>query len=65
MRNTIDFFFLFISFYFIFYYIEQYFFFLFFSFLLCYVVNLTASYTLPSFRETYDCILVYVNDTEV
>ena len=33
-------------------------FFCFFSFLLCYVVNLTASYTLPSFRETYDCILV-------
>ena len=30
----------------------------FFSFLLCYVVNLTASCTLPSFRETYDCILV-------
>ena len=56
MRNTIDFV-LFISFYFIFYYIEQIFF-LFFSFLLCYVVNLTASYTLPSFRETYECILV-------
>ena len=30
----------------------------FFSFLFCYVVNLTASCTLPSFRETYDCILL-------
>ena len=59
MRNTIDFFFF--SFHFILYSITLSnisFFFLFFSFLLCYVVNLTASYTLPSFRETYDCILV-------
>ena len=58
MRNTIDFFFF--SFHFILFSItlSNIFLFLFFSFLLCYVVNLTASCTLPSFRETYDCSLV-------
>ena len=58
MRNTIDFFSF--SFHFILYSItlSNISFFLFFSFLLCYVVNLTVSCTLPSFRETYDCILV-------